>query len=134
MTADEYFKSISEDRTLWRSRFSRCMWCGACDILEVHEISRRSAASRAWGVRSNYLLLCGSMSPNRCHEEHFSTMPAARQLAVKFLQDRLHFNLEEWLRIEDPELRAPHRVTQEEILDEALSLREHFDRVRGLVF
>lgn len=42
-------------------------------------------------------------------------MPHAKQLAYKKLHDPLHFNLSAWLLIGDPELRAPNRVTEQEI-------------------
>jgi len=43
-------------------------------------------------------------------------MPHSRQLAVKLVKDPIHFNLTEWLRIKDPEQRAPHRVTLTDIV------------------
>ena len=42
-------------------------------------------------------------------------MPHAKQLKLKQEVDFEHYNLREWLMIYDPELRAPERVTQEEV-------------------
>lgn len=42
-------------------------------------------------------------------------MPAAQQLACKLVCDPTHFNLDEWLRVRDPELKAPERVTFSDI-------------------
>lgn len=50
-------------------------------------------------------------------------MPHAQQLAFKMLRDPEHYDLEEWLRIRDPELRAPERVTQQEVDDYAGQIR-----------
>lgn len=86
------------------------MRCGTKHGLQVHEIERKSHASRRWGVSCNYLLVCGE-----CHEGVFATMPHARQLAIKWLKDRTHFNLEQWLRIRDPDLKAPDRVTMGDV-------------------
>lgn len=134
MNATEYYDSIKEDRAVWRAQFSRCMYCGDSDILEVHEIARRSAATRSWGDPSNYLLLCGAMSRNNCHEKRFATMPAARQLAVKLIRDPWSYSLVDWLRIQDPELKAPDRVTQEEVDREAVIVREIFNEMSGMKF
>ena len=92
------------------------MFCGvrepdAWPGLEVHEIERKSHAPKSWGNTANYLLLC-----QRCHAGVFATMPHAKQLAVKLIKDFEHFDLYEWLRIRDPELRAPERVTMDEVL------------------
>ena len=43
-------------------------------------------------------------------------MDHSKQLAVKLIKDFEHFNLMEWLRLRDPQLRAPERVTMDEIL------------------
>jgi len=43
------------------------------------------------------------------------TMSHQLQLAYKQKFDSDHYDLKKWLRIRDPELRAPDRVTQEEV-------------------
>ena len=94
----------------------QCMICGwqessAPDIwLETHEIERRSHAPGRWAHRCNYLLLC-----NRCHHERIPLMGHAEQLAYKLRCDPEHFDLDAWLRLRDPELRAPQRVRMEDI-------------------
>jgi hypothetical protein len=47
--------------------------------------------------------------------DDLAAMPHAQQLAFKHIYDPVNFNREQWLRIRDPSLRAPNRVTQEEI-------------------
>jgi len=49
-------------------------------------------------------------------------MPHARQLAHKLLWDAEAFDLEAWLRIRDPELRAPRRVTLAEVVRELVAM------------
>lgn len=103
-------------RVAWKLQApARCMGCNSRwqDVgpLEIHEIERRSH-SRNWAHPCNYLLLC-----QECHAGKFATMPHAQQLAHKLKYDPLHFDLDHWLRIRDPELRAPNRVTMDEIME-----------------
>jgi hypothetical protein len=89
------------------------MFCKAAPSwppLAVHEIERRSQAPTRWAAGCNYLLLC-----EPCHAGPFATMPHARQLAVKLVADPKHFDLQAWLRLKDPGLKAPNRVTASEI-------------------
>lgn len=89
------------------------MYCGALPSwlpLSVHEIERRSHASHSWGDQCNFLLLC-----HACHSTVFATAPHAMQLAVKWIADRENYDLEQWLRIRDKDLKAPNRVRQEEV-------------------
>ena len=89
------------------------MWCGCKGDwrgLEVHEIERRSAAPRNWAKVCSYLLICGT-----CHAVDFAAMDKAKQLRVKMEKDAEHYSLECFLRIADPTLRAPNRITQEEV-------------------
>jgi hypothetical protein len=90
--------------------------------LETHEIERRSQATHGrWEHVCNYLLLC-----RQCHAGEFSAMPHARQLAYKLHWDPQCYNLQEWLRLKDPELNAPKRVTTFEVLVEWHTLMEKF--------
>ena len=116
--ADDYYASIRDDREEWRDSIDQaCMWCGQDAPLngfEVHEIERRSHAAGNWGHRSNYLLTC-----HPCHMgplDNAVVAPHAKQLACKLLCDPEHFDLEDWLRIRDPALRAPDRVTLRDIV------------------
>lgn len=108
---DGYYASIKADRNEWRESVRQaCMSCGWQAMLQIHEMERRSHAAGRWGHRSNYLLLC-----QRCHEELFAAMPHARQLAFKLVRDPRNFDLQSWLTLRDPELKAPERVTMEDI-------------------
>jgi len=119
-----YYESIRQEREDWRaSKVETCMVCGwgSCGRsgwgqfkwLETHEIERRSRAAGRWANPCNYLLVC-----NVCHAGPLAAMPHKRQLAYKLAADAEDFDLVGWLRIRDPDLRAPKRVTMEEIRDE----------------
>lgn len=107
-------KKLNEDREQWRiEQLQVCMYCGGNRSflpLQVHEIERRSQAPTRWNHRANLLLLCET-----CHSGPFATMPHSDQLAVKMVADPENYNLEAWLRLKDPQLRAPNRVTQSEV-------------------
>lgn len=98
MNAKEYYISIKQDREEWRSEQKQvCMWCGNPGTwipLQIHEICPRSAASRSWGSRCNYLLLDG-----RCHSDLFDVMPKETQLALKEICDPANANFQNWLEI-----------------------------------
>ena len=116
--ARTYYIENRVARIEWRlSVAGQCMVCGWLEStpggfqwLETHEIEQRSAAPTRWADPCNYLLVC-----NQCHSERITLMSHAEQLAVKWRKDPSNFNLEDWLRLRDPELRAPLRVTLEEI-------------------
>ena len=81
--------------------------------LETHEMERKSQAPYyAWAKEENYFRAC-----KKCHMDELAAMPHARQLAYKYIHDILHYDLESWLRIKDPELRAPNRVTEDEVME-----------------
>ena len=134
MNAREYYLSIRDERDAWKKSMPQfCMWCGRANEwpgLQIHEICRRSWASRSWGCTSNYLQLCES-----CHAGLFSTMPLARQLAVKKIKDPLHYDLEKWLTI-----RKTGEVDAEAVEAEVSFLwKEHYGiqkrgGQKGLVF
>lgn len=117
----------------WRlSVSSTCMFCGGDGGwigLQVHHIQRRSGAQKSPRIHAgfNLLLLCES-----CHAGPFATMPHAKQLRLKMEVDFEHYNLREWLRIADPELRAPNRITQEEV--DAVDLGSYLIQKGGLQF
>lgn len=106
--------ATKQDREAWRhAQIPVCMYCNSKAgwlPLSVHEIERRSHSTKRWASLCNLLLVCEG-----CHREDFATMPHARQLAVKFIKDRANYDLEAWLRLRDPELKAPNRVTQSEV-------------------
>jgi len=112
-----YYDEVKEEREAWRASMpGNCMYCGTLECnawpgLDVHEIERKSHAPKSWGNTANYLKICRS-----CHDGPFATMDHSRQLAIKLIKDFEHFDLLEWLRIRDPQLQAPDRVTMDEIL------------------
>jgi len=93
-----------------------CWICGTNSVVggivrvEVHHIERRSHAPKTHDNKCNYFCAC-----DQCHATKLDTMPHAKQLAYKQKHDPEHYDLEEWLRLRDPDLKAPDRVTQEEI-------------------
>jgi hypothetical protein len=114
--AAKYYRANKEDREDWgESMKRRCMYCLLKEglvtgALQIHEITRRSAAPTRWADRSNYLLLC-----QLCHSGPFAAMEPAKELAVKMLRDPEHYDIDRWLRVQDQWLRAPLRVTQSEV-------------------
>lgn len=108
----------------------RCMFCGCgCEWpgLQVHHIARRSHAPRS-PVRDmsyNLLLLC-----ERCHSVDFAAMTAAKQLCVKKLIDPQHYDLQAWLKIKDPELKAPLRVTEADVLAEEPKIKRRMTWIK----
>ena len=117
--------SIRNDQAEWRaSTPNLCMSCENANVswldkrhgLQLHHIEGRRF--KGANIRANYLKLCSA-----CHADVFHSMPKPMQLAYKLLRDARHYDLQAWLRICDPELNAPDRVTQEEVSNEAESLR-----------
>lgn len=106
-----------EGRDLWRDYIlelhqGRCQLCRMTAASEVHEIERRSHAAKTWANVVNYLHLC-----QHCHHQIVPMMSHAEQLAVKLVTDPEHFALVEWLKLRDPGLRAPDRVTMADIAE-----------------
>ena len=114
--ANVYYLSIKDDRQAWkREQIQACMFCGSGDgPLDVHEIAPKSCAAGKWAHRCNYLYVGGSLSPCRCHERVFGTMPFATQLFVKMSRDFANFSLDEWIKIRN---RGMQEVTMEDILE-----------------
>jgi len=100
----------------------RCMGCGTKQSTHIHEIERRSQSPTRWAHRSNYLLLC-----RVCHAGAFDSMPHAEQLAYKLFWDPEHYDLDAWLRLRDPELKAPLRVMAGSVTYFLTDLRCKFD-------
>jgi len=117
--AREYYLTNRVARIEWRlDQVQRCMLCEWHEgqvsdhmrWLEVHEIERRSHAPTRWAHPCNYLLVC-----NMCHMDMIPLMDHAQQLAVKWQKDPVCFDLDAWLRLRDPDLKAPMRVTAEDV-------------------
>ncbi len=108
----------------WRSLFDKCWMCGRKVYLEIHHIERRSQAARRgeYDIEENWFLAC-----ERCHSMSLATMAHREQLAYKWRFDKCGWEtldefLERWLRIRDPHMRAPERVTDEDILSSYVEL------------
>jgi len=116
-------KAGMKERKEWAIRHDRCWVCAAKEYqgfpLETHEIERRSQAPKRWMYKCNYFRAC-----KKCHMDELATMSHARQLAYKHIYDHDEFDLEGWLRLRDPELLAPRRVTAQEIADQVIQLQE----------
>ena len=59
------------------------------------------------------------MSACDCHGRLFSSMKMAKQLAVKYLRDKKHFDLAKWIEIRG---KGPEEVVMEDVITEANSL------------
>ena len=113
-----------KERKKWAENQTNCWICkrdSYCGFpLETHEIERKSHGVQGkWASLANYFRTC-----KKCHMDDLAAMPHAQQLAFKHIYDPVHFNREQWLRIRDPSLRAPNRVTQEEIETYISQLKE----------
>lgn len=113
---------LMEERREWASLWNKCWVCGATHHagfpLETHEMERKSQASHhTWAAKENYFCAC-----KKCHMDDLAAMPHANQLAYKYIHDILHYDLNAWLRIKDPELRAPNRVTEDEVMEYVFNL------------
>lgn len=118
------------DMETWRREFKHCFACGQeYWRMEVHHIERRGQAHSPREDRpENWLLVCCG-----CHADYLATMPHAKQLAHKWICDpcghaTLATLLERWLRIKDPELKAPNRVTVAEVEDWEKAIRGYVRR------
>lgn len=120
-------KEALQERKAWTEwaksvMSNRCMGCALRPLwLETHEIERRSQAPGRWAHACNYLLLC-----QNCHMGLFDCMGHAKQLSHKLYWDRLHYDLVAWLKLRDPELEAPLRVTQQEVESHLPLLQDRF--------
>ena len=104
------------DRGNWSMGFNHCWICGnegrGVMALQTHEMERRShAPNHRWADTCNYFRTC-----SRCHMDDLAAMPHAKQLAYKYIHDKDTFDLGKWLRLRDPELNAPQRVTDQEVM------------------
>tara|TARA_R110002020_G_scaffold176670_7_gene369037 strand:+ start:262 stop:777 length:516 start_codon:yes stop_codon:yes gene_type:complete len=106
--------SKETDRRNWASEHDVCWICGERDYrgfpLETHEMERRSQAPTRWMQRCNYFRTC-----KICHMDKLASMAHARQLSYKQARDPENYDLQAWLKIRDPDLHAPNRVTQEDV-------------------
>jgi len=97
------------------------------ELLQVHHIERRGHSTTRQDHNCNYFLTC-----RKCHDtklNNITNTSHAIQLAYKLKNDPEHFDLEEWLRLRDHDLKSPERVTMKEIED-ALDWLENNSRKR----
>jgi len=103
--------------SLWERRWTRCFCCNEVKrLLHIHHIERRAKCykpRRDW--IENLAALCV-----RCHDGVMGIQPHAQQLALKWKADKcgwatLQEFLTRWLSIGDRVLKAPNRVTVEEV-------------------
>ncbi len=104
-----------------------CWMCGfnpatsqECRWLETHHIDRKGHSTVRADHSSNYFLTC-----NVDHAGALANMPHAMQLAYKIHMDSENYSLREWLMLRDPALRAPDRVTEQEITKEYAKMFGH---------
>lgn len=108
MTGTEYAKVNQPDRRAWAMEMPfSCMVCGKERATDTHEIERKGQAPRNWAHRCNYLRVCFI-----CHGTVIVNMPHAKQLAIKYVKDKQHFDLAAWNNIRKP----PRLITLEEVL------------------
>ncbi len=110
-------KALMVERKAWAESKIKCWICGVSTYagfpLETHEMERKShAPNHSWAAKENYFCAC-----KRCHMDDLAAMPHAKQLAYKYIRDVENYDLEAWLRVKDPSLRAPNRVTEDEVMD-----------------
>lgn len=110
-------KALMGERKEWAANQAKCWICGVSSYagfpLETHEMERKSQAPHhAWANLNNYFCAC-----KKCHMDDLAAMPHARQLAYKYIKDIENYDLESWLRLRDPDLKAPNRVMEDEVMD-----------------
>lgn len=100
-----------ELKLAWRQSQRKCWLCNKTWACDLHHVERRSHGSTA-DQPCNWFAAC-----RECHDGPLAAkVKHPEQLCLKMLADPMHFSLERWLRIADPELRAPCRVTFHDIL------------------
>lgn len=114
--SNKEIKALMDERKEWASKQTKCWICGVSSYagfpLETHEMERKSQAPHhAWANLNNYFCAC-----KKCHMDDLAAMPHPRQLAYKYIKDINNYDLESWLRLRDPELKAPNRVMEDEVM------------------
>ena len=106
-------------REEWRaSRHQHCMVCGygLFGGGQVHEIARGPARQKALKEPATWILTC-----LECHEKHLDGMPIVMQLAIKYLEDKSHYDAE---AVNVLRGRAPGHITDDEVLVEVARIRD----------
>ena len=92
----------------------KCWWCGVelYGRREVHHVERRSHAPRDRRDHpANLFVTCPE-----CHRGVLDFADQSQVLARKMLRDPENFDLKTFLRIADPSLNAPERISLREIV------------------
>lgn len=87
-----------------------CWVCGRTWNLCVHELARGAFRAAAFVERKTWVVACGECNcgPLNDHAE----WPLARQLALKYIYDREHFDLAGFNRLRD---REPDAITFDQV-------------------
>lgn len=106
---------LMDERREWAEKHPRCWICNATSHagfpLETHEIEKRSQAPHhKWASLVNYFRVC-----KKCHMDDVEDMTHAEQLAYKRVYDPENYDRIEWMKLKDPELKAPKRVEAWEV-------------------
>lgn len=84
-------------RQNFRGEFPTCWFCQRRPTRDTHEIAGGPARKEAYGVRCCWGAACGICNCDELTDK--AKWPIARQLAVKFLMDRAHFDLRKFNHI-----------------------------------
>ena len=103
--------AITETRRSFVEEFGFCFGCGQAGQLAVHEMACGSHRERALDQRYAWLCACWV-----CNSEEFTNYerwPLERQLALKWIHDRKHFELRSFNELRG---RAPDAITMSEVI------------------
>jgi 5-methylcytosine-specific restriction endonuclease McrA len=82
----------SDERGAWSKRYAKCWCCGGRNILDTHEIVRRSETAD-WHQPANWTRLCRS-----CHEEaHGGFLTKGVLMTLKLIHDPGEYDAA-WIR------------------------------------
>jgi len=108
-------------RKAWREAQKHCWLCGTLAIntwppkIECHEIARGVHREEAVEESCCWIATC-----QRCHEAHLDSMPIARQLALKKINDPENYDRVGVNRMRN---RADEAVTEGEVMVEVCELQ-----------
>lgn len=88
-----------------------CMCCHFAPATDCHEIARGAHRSKAYEDRITWLAVCRVC--NCVALDGYAEWPLTRQLALKWIYDREHFDLEGFNRLRG---RAPGAITMAEVV------------------
>ena len=114
MSAAQYYRSVECEREKWRveqiHKGRKCWLCGGT-FTNIHEMEKKSHATRNWGHVYNYFASC-----NECNLgpilNSSSKKNHTRQLALKQINDPGGYSLSGFLSVQP---RGPDYVTQADV-------------------